>query len=120
MSDTKLAVGTAVNVLFWREVAGSILGRKYSWIGVAGSLAAMVSAKEAKGPVVPLLNLPGNIAANVLGLKGCGCKDDPTGSDEIREPSSGETVIIDTDGESFDTDALREQIREQVGNARGL
>ena len=93
MSDTKLAVGAATNVLFWREVASSLFGRKYGWIGVAASMSAMVAAGKAKGPVVPLLNLPGSVAASVLGLRGCGCKDAPKA--ETEEPTGVMGGVID-------------------------
>lgn len=79
-SQKPLAVGAAVNLVFWVEAARAL---KFApWIGAAGALTAMKLASDAApngrqvslgvlGPVVHLINLPGSIAAGLITKKAC-------------------------------------------------
>lgn len=61
----RLAIAAAANVVFWGAISERLAGR--SWPGVAASVAAMTTAARGlKSPALELLNLPGNVAAQVL------------------------------------------------------
>ena len=61
----RLAIAAAANVVFWSEVAEQVLGRR--WPGIAASVASMTSvARGYHSPALDILNLPGNVAAQVI------------------------------------------------------
>jgi hypothetical protein len=77
----RLALAAAANVLFWSAVADRTLGR--AWPGIALSITAMAqAARGSSSPAFELLNLPGNVAAQVLKDRvaapcSCSQKDSP-------------------------------------------